>query len=1069
MTFLTGLALRRSSVTLLVIVLIMAAGIFVYNRLERELFPDIEFPNITITSVYPSADPETVDREVSEPIEDAIANIEGLKEVQSTSRENISVVLATFNFGEDMKEAERTIESQINGIQFPSGVDFTTVSRINNNTFPVMQLSVVGDRDIPSLQRILDEAVVPRFERVAGVFEIHVLGRVEEQVTVTVNTDKLEDLGLSMFQVAEAIGSNNTSFPAGNITDNEITYPVRAAHELGSLEDIRNLAVGYERVVLPADASSPASAADLRGQRRVLLSDVAQVELGTAAVTGISRTNGKASLNIIVIKDPDANTVDVTSGILDVVNRLEDLPPDVELLEVSNNGPEVARSLSNLLREGLLGFLFAISAVFIFLINTRPTLLRGLAFTLRPTVIIGISIPLSVLSGILLLSFTSVSLNFMSLAGLAIAVGRVVDDSIVVLENIYRHIQRGEERMQAALDGTREVGAAIVSSTLATVVVFIPLAFIQGLVGEFFTPFALSVSFALIASTFVSLTAVPVLTVALLRQGDFMNVSEDDMDIEQETWLQRGYAPVLSWALDHKLPSLLLAIVITGASLSLLLIIPVTFFPSGTPDYLTLDVELAPGAAVGRTFVHVEQAERTLESFVDEGHLTLYQVTVGRSASDFDLGVGAGNLHVAGFTMRVAEGAPEDIAARVRERLPEAPEGVTFTLTELSDGPPGGALEITIIGPNFTTLSAVARELEAELDQINGIINLRNDVTEARDEVTVNINPEEAAEFGLTTLAVAQQLNQFIVGRTVSEVDLEGTTMDVVIRGRPKEVDDIEKLKNLNIQGPLGLVKLGAISDIAIGQGPVTVSRFDGERSASITGSITATDTQAVGREVQAAIDALELPAGVEVKTGGIFQQIEEGFQDVFLAMAVGIILVYLVMVACLGSLRNPFIIVLSLPLAIVGALAALAITDRTLSLSAMMGFLLLIGIVVTNAIVLITFVEQLRERGMEVREALIRGGRVRLRPILMTAFTTTLALLPLASSSSEDGGIIGAELATVVIGGLISSTALTLIAVPVIYTLMHWSIPRLPGTIKGLIRHPARTERSIRGDPNIP
>ncbi len=1060
--------MRRSSVTLLVIILIMAAGVFVYNRLEQELFPDIEFPNITITSVYPSADPETVAREVTEPIEDAIANIDGLKEIQSTSQENLSMVLATFDFGEDMKEAERTIESQINGIQFPSGVDFTAVSRINNNTFPVMQLSVVGDRDIPSLQRILDESVVPRFERVDGVFDIYVLGRVEERVTVTVNTDKLTDLGLSLPQVAEAISSNNTSRPAGHITDAAISFPVRAVHELSSLEEIRNLTVGYEQVSLPADAASPGASFNFSGQRRVLLSDVAEVELGTAAATGISRTNGKASLNILVIKDPEANTVDVTSGILEVIESLEGLPPDVELLELANDGPEVERSLSNLLRSGLTGFLFAISAVFIFLINTRPTLLRGLAFTLRPTVIISISIPLSVLSGILLMSLTSVSLNFMSLSGLAIAVGRVVDDSIVVLENIYRHIQRGEERMQAAITGTREVGAAIISSTLTTVVIFIPLAFIQGLVGEFFTPFALSVSFALIASTLVALTAVPVLAAALLRQGDFPDASEDDMDIERETWLQRFYAPVLTWAIGHKLLALLLAVALTGSSLALLRVIPVTFFPAGTPAYLTMDVELAPGAAVGRTFVHVEQAERVLESFVDEGYLTLYQVTVGRSASDFDQGSGSGNLHLAGITARVAEDAPEDIAARVRERLPAPQEGVTFTLTEISGGPPADALEITVVGANFTAITAVARELEAQLSRIDGIINLNNDVTTGRDEVTINVNPEEAAEFGLTTFAVAQQVNQFIVGQTVSEVDLEGITLDVVIRGRPEDVDDIEKLKNLDIQGPLGLVKLGSISEIAIEQGPVTVSRFDGERSASITASIIAIDTQAVGREVQAVIDGLDLPPGVEVKTGGIFQQIEEGFQDIFLAMAVGIILVYLVMVASLGSLRNPFIIVLSLPLAIVGALVALAITGRTLSLSAMMGLLLLVGIVVTNAIVLITFVEQLRERGMGVHEALIRGGRVRIRPILMTAFTTTLALLPLALSSDDGGGIIGAELATVVIGGLVSSTALTLIVVPVIYTLMHWSIPRLPGTVRALLRRNrrlGRPERSIRGD----
>ena len=1052
MTFLTRLALRRSSVTILIMILVLAGGVYVYNTLERELFPEIEFPNITINTIYPSANPETVARDVSEPIEEAISNIDGLREIESSSSQNISLVLATFEFGEDMEEAERTIESSINGIQFPAEVQGPFVSRINNNTFPVIQLTVIGDRDIPSMQRILNDAVVPRLEQVEGVFSVTLVGQVAEQVTVTVDTDKLEDLGLSMFQVSQAISNNNSSFPAGNIDQNGATFPVRTTHELGSLEEIRNLTIGYERVSLPGDTS-----ADNRGQRPVLLSNVAEVTMGTAEASSISRTNGKASLNVVVVKDPDANTVDVTSGVLDVVDSLEGLPPDIQLLVLSNDGPEVERSLSNLLREGLLGFLFAITAVFIFLINTRPTLLRGIVFTLRPTAIIGISIPLSVLSGVLLMSLANLSLNFMSLAGLAIAVGRVVDDSIVVLENMYRHIQRGEDRLPAAINGTQEVGAAIVSSTLTTVVVFVPLAFIPGLVGEFFTPFAMSVSFALLASTVVALTAVPVLGVMLLRRGDFPDADvSDDMDIERETWLQRLYVPILSWSIRHKLLTLLAAIIITGSSLGLVFVIPITFFPAGAPDYITIDVELPTGTSIRRTFEEAAKMERVLDGFVDSGHIEVYQITLGGSADDFGSISGAGNFHVAGGFAKMAENVPEDIAERIRSQLP-GDDDVTITVNELANGPPTGGLDITIVGLNFTAITAVAKELEAEIETIDGIINVSGDVTEGRDEVTININPQEAAEFGLTASDVGQLINQFIVGRSVSEIDLDEITMDIVVRGRPEDVDDIEKLKSLNVQGPLGLVKLGSISDISIEQGPVTVSRFDQERSASITGTITAVDTQAVGQLVQEKIDALELPPGVEVRTGGIFEQITEGFQNVFVAMAAGIILVYLVMVASLGSLRNPFIIVLSLPLAIVGALVALAVTDRTLSLSAMMGFLLLIGIVVTNAIVLITFVEQLRERGMEVEEALIRGGRVRIRPILMTAFTTTFALLPLAVSSSDDGGIIGSELATVVIGGLISSTALTLIAVPVIYMLMHWSIPRLPGTIKALFRRRGR------------
>jgi HAE1 family hydrophobic/amphiphilic exporter-1 len=1039
-TFLTGLALRRRSVTVLIIILVLAAGIFVYRNLQQELFPEIEFPNITIVAVYPNANPEAVEREITEPIEEAVDGMEGLKEIQSTSSENVSLVLLTFEFGEDMEEVERNVESNINGINFPDSVEDPTVSRISNDTFPVIQLSITGDRDIPSLQRIVDDVIVPEIERIDGVFDVTTLGEVDEQVTVTVDTDKLEDLGLSMLQVSGAVSGNNASFPAGDIDKGGSNFPVRATHRFGSLEDIRNLTVGFESTAsggVPLEVTTDGR----RGERPILLREVADVELSTDEADSISRTNGRPSLNIVILKEPDSNTVDVTSQTIAALDAIEGLPQDIEIVVLQNDGPEVEEQLSTLLQEGLLGFLFAVSVVFIFLINTRPTLLRGLAITLRPTAIIGMSIPLSIMTGILIMGLAGLSLNFMSLAGLAIAIGRVVDDSIVVLENMYRHMQLGEDRLQAALDGTREVGAAIIASTLTTVVVFVPLAFIQGLVGEFFTPFAMSVSFALIASALVALTAVPVLGVILLREGDFP--AEEAEAGSRDTLLQRIYTPILVWALRHKIATIGGATVITFASLLLLMVIPITFFPAGTPQYLTINVELPTGTSVGKTFAEVAKVENVLEKFRQDGHVEIYQVSLGSAANEFGPGAEGGGLHQAGFFVKLTEDVPENIADQIRAEIPGSEE-VTITVTELSGGPPTDPLEITVTGANFADISGVTRNLVEQLSEIEGVINVDSDVSSARDEATININDQAAAEYGLNAAEVGRQVNQFIVGSKASEVDLEDLTLDIVVQGQREDVDDIEKLKNLSIEGSLGRVKLGSISEIAIEQGPVSISHFDLERSATISGEITAEDTQAVGAQVAAIIASLDLPPGVTVRSGGIFQQIEEGFQDIGAAMLIGVILVYLVMVASMGSLRDPLIVVLSMPLAIVGALVSLAITDRSLSLSALMGLLLLIGVVVTNAIVLITFVEHLRQNGMGVYDALIEAGRTRLRPILMTAFTTIIALFPLAVSTGGEGEIIGAELATVVIGGLISSTFLTLVVVPVTYTVLHVNLPRL-------------------------
>ena len=1049
MSFITRLALRRRPVTVLIMIMLFGLGVYSYINLQRELFPDISFPNVAVNVFSANSDPETMMRDVSEPIEEAIAGISGLKEVSSVSTESRVNLLATFDFGTDMDDAEREVESAVNGTNLPDDV-VVIVSRLTPDAFPVIQFTVSGDEDIPSLQRLVNDVINPRLRRVDGVGAMYTLGEVEEQVIVSVDADKLKDLRLSSVQVADAITQNNISLPAGSINTRGTGYPVRTANEFGSLEDIRQLTVGFEQT----DTAFPQG--PQTGKRPIKVSDVADVELTTADPQRISRANGKPGLILAIVKDPDSNTADVTDAVSIAMNAIIDegaLPPDVEVLELSNDGPQVRESLESLLREGTIGFLFAVAVVFIFLLNVRPSLMRGIALSLRPTAIIAISIPLSILTGVLLLSLTTdISLNFMSLAGLAIAVGRVVDDSIVVLENVYRHIHLGESRSEAAISGTQEVGAAIISSTLTTVVIFIPLAFIPGVVGEFFSPFAISVSLALLASTVVAITIVPVLAASLLRRGDFSDDSiSDSAPADRQSMIQRIYSPMLLWAIRYKFLTVAIAIIITGASLGLITFIPITFFPATAPEYLTINVELPVGTSVERTYEEALAVEESLVPFVERGYVTLYQTTVGSRAEQFESG-SAGGFHLAGAFVRLSEDVPENIEDIVREALPDRGEDVIITVSGISGGPAQGGLDVRVIGPDFNEITDVSRRLEERFSQIDGIVNLSSTVSEGKDEVVISVDPTKAGEYSLTTTAVGLQVNQFIVGRQISEIDIIGKTVDIVIRGDRADIEDIDKLKELRIESPAGPVKLGVIADIGIRKAPLSVFRFESERAARITGEIVAEDARAVGVEVDRAIANLEdVPPGISIDSGGFFEQINEGFQDVFVAMGVGVVLVYLVMVASLGALRTPFIIVLSLPLAIVGALVALLVTDRTLSLSAMMGFLLLVGIVVTNAIVLLTFVEQLRERGYDVFDALVEGGRVRLRPILMTAFTTTFALLPLAASDT-DSGIIGAELATVVIGGLVSSTFLTLIVVPAMYWIFNVSLPSFYAYIGRLI-----------------
>ena len=1027
MTFLTGIAVRNRTVTVLAIILVLTAGITAYRSLQVELFPEIEFPLVTVSTSYPSANPDAVVRDVTDPIERAISSTAGLESVQSTTFEGNSIVLATFTYGTDMAAAETQIAAAVNDISFVSGVEEPTVGRFNPDQFPVIQFSVISDREAADLQDIVQSRVLPALSDVEGILQVEATGEIERRVQITVDAERLAANGVSLFQISNALRENNVSLPAGAIFEGGQAVLAKTTHTFSSIDDLKALVVGMSEM-------GP-----------VLLGDVADVSLGAAAPRSISRTNGKPSVGVSIVKEAEANTIDVTSAVREALDGLTGLPSDVEIVIVSDQGPSIQHQIDTLLREAMFGFLFAVTVVFAFMLTLKPTIPRGLLNTLRPTVVIALSIPLSVFTGVLLMAWQDMSLNFMTLGGLAISVGRVVDDAIVVLENVYRHIQAGRERWRAALQATAEVGPAIFASTMTTIVVFAPLAFIQGLVGAFFTPFALTVSFALVASLLVALTAVPVLGAYLLRPGDLPEgAGEEDDTFVQETWMQRVYTPIIRWTLRHKAITLVSAFVLTVGSMGLTFFIPVTLFPSGADRFVQIELSLPPGTPPDRTLAQVVEIEDRVK-----GVARVYRSTIGASSLSF--GGVPGGLNQAGILVNLSDDAPENIAEILREELDTG--GRTLRIREVQSGPPTSGLDVRITGSNYDDIVAVSQELAASIGEVEGVINVETNVAQARDEASIQVDPAKAAGIGLSTRQVGLQVSRYLIGETVTRITIDDAVTDVVLSGDRRAAIGIGAVENLIIAGPLGSAPLGELAEVVVKEGPVTISRTDGLRSATITGDIVAEDAQQVGRLIDEKIAAIALPPGVSITSGGLFADIAEGFQAIFISMAVGIVLVYLVMVTSLGSLRNPIVIVTTLPFALIGALAALVITDRSLGLPAMMGILLLIGIVVTNAIVLIAFVEQLREKGMSVYDALINGGRVRLRPILMTALTTSFALLPLAAASSDEGGIISAELATVVIGGLMSSTGLTLIVVPVVYSIFNESIPNMLQRIAGRLR----------------
>ena len=672
---------------------------------------------------------------------------------------------------------------------------------------------------------------------------------------------------------------------------------------------------------------------------------VLEVDVPRELIAGdaITRTNGRPSVSVTVIKEPDASTVEVIHAVLDELEAAKSgFPPGVEFITISNEAPQIEASIQTLTREVLLGAVLAVFVIFAFLLSPRPTLVTS------------VSIPMSLLAGLIVMNWQGMSLNIVTLGGLAIAAGRVVDDSIVVMENIYRHIQMGEDRRTATLNATREVVVPITVSTLTTIAVFAPLGFVGGIIGTFFRPFALTITYALIASLVVALTVVPVIGSLLIarRTG---GTGEEEVDSR----LQRVYTPILRWALSHRWITLSGAAAIFLLSLGLLPFIPLSFLPSGGQNILTVAMATPPGSSQEIMVAELDEVEAMLAELRTRGLVEVYHSQVGGGGLLFGGGGSfGGGPNAAAITVNLNDDLEADaFAAQLRTDL-DGP-GRSLIISEAGGGgPQSDLLELTLLGEDYPAVAGDAERLRKELTDIPGLINVRHDAAVLPNGAVLTDN--------------------------------------------------------------------------------VPIVRVDGRRAVTITGSITERNIRLANQRVDTAVARVTLSPGVDLDTGGAFENIDEAFRDMGIAMVIGLALVYLTMVVSQRSLITPLIIVFSIPLASIGALGALFITQRAIGLPALMGMLMLIGLVVTNAIVLIAFVNQLRSQGLSVREALIQGGRTRLRPILMTAFTTSFVLVPLSLESEGSSGIISAELATVIIGGLMTSTFLTLVVVPVIYSLLR-------------------------------
>jgi len=1047
--FLTKLAVTKRSVTILIALAIFGGGVASWGNLKQELLPNIDFPIITIIAPYPGAGTADVADQVAEPIEAAISGVSGIEALRSVSTTGLAFVSAQFAYGSDVKEILRLVQAGIDGAALPASVAPVVRNyNINSASVVIATLAPKGTTTLTELAALVDAELMPKMRAVSGVSSVDLSGGIEQQAYIKLDATKMNAAGVSMLQVQQIIQANNLTYPGGQLPTGGTLVPVSATGRYTSMAQLRNQIVG-------------GGASPLGVPYVIRLRDVASVSLAQVHTTGWSETNGAPGLSISVGKSAAANTVTTARDSIAAIDTFVNAHPEmVESSVVTDSSIFITDSIDSLMREGGLGAGFAVLVIFLFLLN------------LRSTIVAAVSIPLSLLTSIILMSVTGITINIMTLGGLAVAVGRVVDDSIVVLENIYRHRSEGEPIGEAVLNGTREVASAITSSTITTIAVFLPLGVVGGIISQFFLPFALTVTYALLASLVVALTVIPVLAYFLIKVNPravgarrTVGARRQAKVTEEISIWGRIYLPVLSLALSRratKVATLAISFVLFVGATSLVGLIPTQFLNSGSEKILIITVNPPLGT---NTQVVLDRSREAYDLLSTGGSVELVTTSIpGENATGTQTLVAATTGRAPNAARMTVRLLPEADLAAAKGQLaallePIGGQGWTVTIEETGFSAGTNAISVVITGTNTSAIEAASDLLVATLGMNGDLTNVKSDLVKAGRQIEVTVDPSKAAAVGLSAAQIAGEVRNLLVGSGLGQVSIDAEKVDLFVKVNSKGVNTLADLRNY-IVGSTVKVPLSAVATVKEISVPSSITRIDQSLAANVSGEIVATNGEAVNvgavnTAVKTAVTTLQ-DAGqldsVSVRLAGVTEQQNESFSGLFLAMAVAILLVYLTMVIVFNSLIDPLVIMFSLPLAVIGAFPALLITNRPIGISALIGFLMLIGIVVTNAIVLLDRVEQLRHEGVPTREALLRAGATRVRPILMTAVATILALLPLAAGPSE-GSIIAAELGTVVIGGLLSSTLLTLLVVPVVYSLVDGLKESLSGKGKGRAR----------------
>ncbi|RUT33337.1 efflux RND transporter permease subunit [Paenibacillus zeisoli] len=1083
-------SLRNKFAVWLLTIIVVAAGLYSGLTMKQETIPNINVPYLSISAVYPGAAPENVVDEITKPLEQGLRNVEGIKTITSTSMENASSIILEFNYGANLDNASAAVREALNSVTLPDGAQKPQITRFSLNSLPVISLSMNAKNgsNLENLTRTAENDVKPALEKLEGVASVQVAGQYVKEVQLKFNQDKLKELGLTEDTVKGIVQASAVRVPLGLFEMDKSQKAVVVDGAITTVEDLKNVtipvtpssgaagpgaaaggagvqgtagqsAAGQGTAAGGAGAQNAAgqsaagqgtavggaSAQNAAGQGTaanagnaapgtagaagiqaaavpasiptVKLSDVATINVvGKAA--SISRTNGKESIGIQIVKSNDANTVDVVNKVKDRAESLKSEFKDLDLTILMDQGKPIEDSVNTMLSKAVFGALFAVLIILIFLRNIRSTIISI------------ISIPLSLLIAVLALRQMNITLNMMTLGAMTVAIGRVVDDSIVVIENIYRRLSLTGEKLKGSeliREATREMFIPIASSTIVTIAVFLPLAFVSGMVGELFTPFALTMVFSLLASLLVAITLVPALAHTLFRNG--LKKTHDHE--EKPGALARGYKKVLNWSLSHKLITFGFAILLLIGSLFLTKFIGTSFMPEQSEKYVMVTYSPAPGD----TREDVEQRALKAEKFIlKQPGLDKMQYSVGGTNP---LSPGPSNSALFYVIYKEDTKKFEDVKKKLVEDLKvQVPDGTWKEMSGMSGGMGGSKLAVQVYGDNLKQIQPVSDQILKWVNEDKAHFDKGDSsLSKAYDQYTLIADQEKLSSLGLTAGQLAMKLSPQRERPVLTEVQIDNKDYKVYIEADNKTYKSLKDIENETLMSPLG--KEVAIKDVAKvekGISPNSIMRIDGKMVIEVSANIISTDVSSASKSLQDKVNAYNKPDGVTVEFGGVTAQINDTFTQLGLAMAAAIAIVYFVLVVTFGGGLAPFAILFSLPFIVIGALIALLIGGETLNVSSLMGALMLIGIVVTNAIVLIDRVIHKEREGLSTREALLEAGATRLRPILMTALATIGALLPLVFGLENSAGIISRGLGITVIGGLISSTLLTLVIVPIVY-----------------------------------